>query len=349
MAEWAVIADRIALFSHPNADALLLGRVGHFQVVVAKSNDYQDGDIVVFAPERSVLPEDLRAHYVNSETGLSYLTGSDHDRVQRVRLRGEYSEGVTIDGAWVLAKLGLFSVDQIPLDTDLSAVLGITKYEPPIPMHMAGDVEPLQITQWHQHDVEQWGIYAEEFQVGEMVNVTEKLHGSQTIVYVGADGSEIITSKGLSGKGLVLKPSETNVYWQAVRNLNLFARLRDHFPGQDVQAFGEVIPVQKGFSYGQTRPVLRLFRVVVDGRELASAEIPSALWPEWVPTLYAGPFDRETITSLAKGMEQVSGRNLHIREGIVISPAIPRRASKGFPLYLKVINPKFKDSEEFVS
>ena len=31
MAEWAVVADRIQLFPHPNADTLWLGRVGHFQ------------------------------------------------------------------------------------------------------------------------------------------------------------------------------------------------------------------------------------------------------------------------------------------------------------------------------
>ena len=35
--------------------------------------------------------------------------------------------------------------------------------------------------------------------------------------------------------------------------------------------------------------------------------------------------------------------------GEIGAPAIARRSSEGFALYLKVINHKFKDSEEFVS
>jgi RNA ligase (TIGR02306 family) len=245
--------------------------------------------------------------------------------------------------------LGIASVAEIPLNTDLSEALGITKYEPPIPMHMAGEVTPVTVAQWRQHDVEPMGIYAEEFQEGEPVVVTEKIHGSQVVIYAGSDGTEIITSKGLSAKGLALKASDTNVYWRAVRNEVLFERFRHLFPGCDVQAFGEVVPVQKGFGYGAEAPTVRLFRLLVEGRELSQAEVPEGLRAVWVPTLFVGPFNRAEITRLAQGKEQVSGHEWHIREGVVVSPAIPRPASRGFALYLKVINPKFKDSEEFVS
>lgn len=349
MAKWQVVADRIVLYPHTNADALLLGRVGPFQVVVGKSNGYEEGDIVFFAPERSVLPEDLRSHYVNSETGISYLAGPEHDRVQRVRLRGEYSDGVTIDRAWALRKLGVSSIEEVPLDTDLSEALGISKYEPPIPTHMAGNVTPITVAQWHQHDVEPLGIYRDELQDGELVVITEKIHGSQIVVYAGANGTEIVTSKGLSAKGLALQPSETNVYWRAVYNEVLFERLCNIFPGRDVQAFGEVIPVQKGFNYGASVPSLRLFRLVVDGHELAHREIPDGLLDLWVPILFRGPYHPDIVATYAKGSEVVSGKSLHIREGVVVTPMEPRAASRGFALYLKAINPKFKDSEEFVS
>lgn len=349
MAQWQVVADRITLYPHPNADSLLLGRVGSFQVVVAQSNGYHDGEVVVFAPERSVLPEDLRLYYTNSETGVSYLAGPEHDRVKRVRLRGEYSEGVTIDPAWVVQRLGVSSLDEVPLDVDLSKALGIVKYEPPIPVHMAGDVEPLNERHWHQHDVELLGIYAEELRAGEEVVVTEKIHGSQTVWYGDGDGTEIVTSKGFSSKGLALKPSNTNVYWRAVRQVGLRDLVQHVYPGRTVQVFGEVIPVQKGFTYGQTAPTLRLFRLLVDGHEVPVTEVPEPLRVHWAPILFIGPYDRAMVAEFAKGMEQVSGKSLHIREGVVVSPAVPRRASRGFALYLKIINPKFKDSEEFVS
>ena len=349
MAEWAVIADRITLFPHPNADSLLLGRVGHFQVVVAQSNGYSDGNVVVFAPERAVLPEDLRGHYVNSETGVSYLAGADHDRVKRVRLRGEYSEGVTIDLDWVTQKLGV-PLAEVPLNTDLSEALGIVKYEAPIPAHMAGEVTPLTATHWHHHDVEALGIYAQEFTVGEPVNLTEKLHGSQIILYRGAAGESFVTSKGLAKKDLALKPSDANLYWQAPGTLDVLTHLHEFYPGQSVQAFGEVIPCQKGFSYGQTRPTIQFFRLVVEGQEVPVEAVPEWFQQHWVPILAQDiPFDPEVVRSYAKGREQVSGKELHIREGVVVSPRVPRRAAHGFPLYLKAINPKFKDSEEFIS
>ena len=163
MATWKVIADRIAILPHPNATGLAIGKVGPFQLVVALSNGYRDGDIVVFAPERSELPDDLKGHHVNSETGISYLSGPEQNRVKRVRLRGEYSEGVTIDPAYVERRMGL-PLSQLPLDEDLSEALGIAKYEPPIPASMAGEIVQVDaMAPWHEHDVEQFRLYNAEF------------------------------------------------------------------------------------------------------------------------------------------------------------------------------------------
>ena len=60
MANWKVIADRIEILAHPNADGLHLAKVGPFQLVVGKASGYKTGDTVVFAPERSVLPDAIK-------------------------------------------------------------------------------------------------------------------------------------------------------------------------------------------------------------------------------------------------------------------------------------------------
>lgn len=354
MAEWAVIADRIALYTHNNADSLLLGRVGSFQVVVAKSNGYREGDIVVFAPERSILPEEIRDHYTNSETGISYLKGTNHDRVQRVRLRGEYSDGVTIDPEWVCKKIGVDSTEDIPRERDLSELLGIEKYEAPIPAHMSGEVArldtvALNVRHWYHHDVEHFGIYANEFVDGEEVMVTEKIHGSQFVGYRSSEGVCVVTSKGNSGKELVLKESEDNWYWQVAHHSNIFDILANDYPESNMQIFGEGIPIQKGFFYGQTKPTLRIFRVIENNKEVKREAWSDSLKELGVPVLFTGRLDKSSVAMYAKGMENVSGKSLHIREGIVLSPMVPRRSSKGFALYLKIINPKFKDSDEFIS
>ena len=62
MSNFKVSKERIELFVHPNAEALELGKVGSYQVVVQKGL-YVTGDEVIFAPEKSVLTGQLKAEY----------------------------------------------------------------------------------------------------------------------------------------------------------------------------------------------------------------------------------------------------------------------------------------------
>lgn len=363
MAIWRVIASPLTILTHPNADKMALGKLGQFQVVIAKSNGYEDGQIIVFAPEKSILPEDLRLHYTNSETGASYLSGKEHDRVSSIRLRGELSMGVTLPPEWVLAKGGWASLTDIPLDTDLSEILGITKYEAPIPLGMSGMLVRIEtVADFAEHDVEQFRLYEKEFTVGELVIATEKLHGSQINILRDSEGQCLVTSKGIASRHCSILENESNIYWKAVRNVGLFEAL-SLVPDVNFQIFGEVIPCQGEYTYGQEKykPTLRIFRLIVEGSEysykfiLLERTFMNKLKPVldvlvnlWVPVIYDGPFDVEKLIEASKGKETVSEKQLHIREGIVVTPIQPRLSSEGFPLIVKIINPKYKESgEEF--
>lgn len=116
-----------------------------------------------------------------------------------------------------------------------------------------------------------------------------------------------------------------------------------------VQAFAEVYPAQgAAWCYGAdgNRPWLRLFRLVVEGAERPCHQVVPALRELWTPVLFEGPFDEAALRPLARGKEQVSGRELHIREGIVVTPRQPRPSREGWNLALKIINDKFKSSDE---
>ena len=186
MAIWKVSPERISLYQHPNADKLLVARVGLFPLVVGKSNNFEDGQIVIFAPKRSLLPEWLRSHYNNEETGESYLKNGT--TVRSVTLRGQLSEGCTISPDIVNEKLieneetkefpqfiGKTLEDLI--GEDISPLLGITEYIPPIPDEFAGELEQITGINVNQHDVESFTIFKDEFSEDEEVVVTEKLHG----------------------------------------------------------------------------------------------------------------------------------------------------------------------------
>lgn len=331
-----VIKERAQLFPHPNAERLELCKVGTFQLVVRKG-EYQDGDPIVIAPEKAVLPPHLAGRYTNADTGASYLHGAEKNRVGSVRLRGEVSQGVI---------LPLDGLEDAPFGEDLALLLGITFWEPPIPISMTGEVTPLpDVRHYKQHDVEQFGIYASEFVPGEEVIATEKLHGTQGIYFRNAEGQWLVTSKGMSRNRLTLKESDSNVYWQVARNSNLFTEANAAFPTGEVQVFGEVVPVQKGFGYGQKKPTMFVFKVIHEG-----VRLPRHGWPQWfrdhsAPVLYEGPFDEETLRKLRGGMETVSGKNLHIREGIVVTPKVPRFAADGSDLGVKLISDAYAKKE----
>jgi RNA ligase (TIGR02306 family) len=350
MAIWKVSAERAEIFPHPNSDRMDLCKVGMFQLVVAKSNGYQTGDVIVFAPSRAVLPPELRPHYTNSETGVSYLAGPERDRVSGIRLRGELSEGITIRLDYVLPKLGLQSAQDLQIGADIAPELGITKYEPPLPAGFGGEVRRLDLdVPFRHHDVEQFGIFGGEFVAGEAVLATEKIHGSQSNMLFRADGSVHLSSKGMASKGFEICEDQANIYWRALRNVRLPELVAQAYPGQTVQAFAEVYPAQgAAWSYGAdgNRPLLRLFRLVVEGAEVPLHQVNPELRELWAPLLFEGPFDEASLRQLARGKEQVSGRELHIREGIVVTPSQPRPSKEGWNLALKIISDKFKGSDE---
>jgi RNA ligase (TIGR02306 family) len=277
MSNFRVSKQKISLFTHPNADALQLGKVGSYQVVVQKGL-YQDGDEVIFAPEKSVLTGQLKTEYEK------YLVGPNKDRVKAVRLRGEISSGIIIPNQLVPNFSG------ISLDEDVSESLGITKYEPPIPAQLAGKVRSFDMPFVGHHDCEHVGVYVNELIDGERVIITEKVHGSQFILAHNLENGEtIVSSKGMLKNGLTLEESDENTYWISAKNDSIVEKIKSNWNGIGiVQVFGEVIPVQKGYNYGQTKSTVRIFDIRFNGDSIPYDIVPEDFKSLWVPIVFDG-------------------------------------------------------------
>ncbi|MFI9326907.1 RNA ligase (ATP) [Kitasatospora sp. NPDC052868] len=323
MSTLRVTAERLTILAHPNADALELAQVGLYRAVVAKGA-YRTGDHAVYIPEQAVLPAALI-----EELGLTgRLAGSRSDRVRAVRLRGELSQGIVCrPGA--LAGADLASAAE--RGEDFAELLGVTKWQPPIPTSMSGDVERApDLLPWV--DIENLKRYPDVFEPGEPVVLTEKLHGSCCLVtYHAATGGVQVSSKGIGAQGLALVEDARNLYWRAVRAHGVpevAARLAQRLGAERVGIFGEVFGTGvQDLTYGEAGrgelPGYAVFDVsaVVDGqlRWLPAAELLDGELP-LVPELWRGPFDTDTVLALAQGRETVSGRELHVREGVVVRP-----------------------------
>jgi RNA ligase (TIGR02306 family) len=57
-----------------------------------------------------------------------------------------------------------------------------------------------------------------------------------------------------------------------------------------------------------------------------------------VPLLYKGPYSKDIVLSLTNGKETISGKSLHIREGVVIKPEVDRIHPNAGRLALKSVS-----------
>jgi RNA ligase (TIGR02306 family) len=352
MSNWKVSKQKIALFPHPNADKLELARIGTYQCVVQKGL-YQDGDEVVFAPEKSILSGKLQ------EEWSQWLVGPQNNRVKSVVMRGEYSCGIIIPQE-LLTELDLATVS---LGEDISEKLGITRYVPQIPQDLEGMVIPINETRYGIHDCEQFSVYAAELIEGERIVVTEKVHGSQAVFFLNlTTGEKFVTSKNQLNKGLKIVENDSNSYWRAAKNVDLWNIIEKQFgapfdnptnekDGSDVtiQVFAEIIPVQKGYHYGEITFTIKVFDVRVNGESVPYDKTGDDFRNIWAPVIYDGPLDKSTVRKFSEGMECVSGKSMHIKEGVVVQPYIDRKAADGIRLRLKILNPKYKETGEEIN
>lgn len=351
---------------HPNADRLSLVRLEGlgYLCVSGKLEDgsprYQPGDFVVYIPSASVLPEWLLKYmgFWNDETGRGTLAGSAGDRVKPLKLRGIFSEGVIFptlpmsipDACMLEVTISHNGNDGMPMlrvGEDASEVLGITKWSPPIPVAMAGEVASVAEAAL-TYDFQRWESSPDIFELGEVVVATEKLHGTCCIIQYfpdmdhpemfsdhGGYRSITVSSKGLGGQGLVFKNNPANANNLYVRALGTL--LADHDlaallhsmskvdgGAHPVAILGEVFG--KGvqdLDYGTTAPTFRVFDMRI-GREWLGPDAVS-YWAKdlpCVPTLYTGPFDRTAIEAVRDGVTTVGGTN--VREGVVVRSMVPR-------------------------
>ena len=360
---------------HPNADRLNLVRLEGlgYVCISGKLEDgtprYKVGDWVVYIPSAAILPEWLlkRMDFWNDETGKGTLAGSMGNRVKPLKLRGIFSEGVLFPVEWddELAMEGGGSVVaapsnddsnvedllQVELGQDVSGFLGITKWEPPIPAHMAGQVANV-FGHTVKYDFERLESVPDLFDADDTVTATEKLHGTMIQIRLvpglnhaemfGDSGDILVCSKSRAAAGLAFKNNHENnstIYVQVLRELlsngfeekirsvvnsvcGSLMQLNMTTP-VPVTVVGEVYGrgVQD-LHYGTSKPTLAVFDIQVGElwlpRELMT-QFCTYLGLMPVPLLYSGPFDIQQLEQVRDGVSTLGGN--HIREGIVIRHA----------------------------
>jgi len=187
-----------------------------------------------------------------------------------------------------------------------------------------------------EFDVESLRRYAAVFEPGELVYVTEKIHGANGR-YV-FDGENFHAGSRTEWK----RYNEGNLWWKALVTTAGGAEVKrfliDH---PEIAVYCEVYGQVQDLKYG-SKPGEACIAVfdLLSGSEWINAQEARDLAPAlpWVPTIASGaPFDLEAILALAEGPSKVPGAN-HLREGIVVKPMTERAAPEVGRVCLKVVS-----------
>ncbi len=347
MRKLASIETVNAIEAIPNADAIEKIRVLGWWIV-AKKGEHKPGDKIVYCEIDSLLPERAEFEFLRASSfkpaqtdATGAVTLPAGFRIKTIKLRGQVSQGIC------------FPLSILPPEapheegSDVSDLLGVVKWEPPVPVGMGGKVKggfPGFLPKTDETRVQVLEAALRRHQ-GKTFYVTEKLDGTSFTAFI-RQGEFGICSRNL----WMDETDESNVLARVAKATKLEEKLRFACEklGHDVAIQAEVIGpgIQKN-KYALKEITLRVFNLLnVDTYRLVDHPTKLATLAEMglepVPQLGTLVL-HHTVDELVAFSEGVSVLNPQVqREGVVLRPLIEEYDDDiGCRLSFKAINPKF--------
>jgi RNA ligase (TIGR02306 family) len=202
--------------THPNADALDIATVLGYQCIVGRGS-LEPGQAVVLIQPDTVLPDEPWAELFRKRS----------NRVKAIKLRGAWSFGIAMS-VWDIPSLrdhlkGLLIPNRI--GNDISDLIGVTKYEPPVPQDLSAvGYLPRSMP---KTDEERFQNLERELPYGKHVHVTLKIDGqSATYFCIRDDNGGWRT--GICSRSLEIKPDSNNNYTAIERKYNILQKLKNY-------------------------------------------------------------------------------------------------------------------------
>jgi RNA ligase (TIGR02306 family) len=308
------------------ADAIELALVDGWQVVVAKNVGHKVGDKVVYCEIDSFLPIKEEFEFLRKS---SYKKMGDQEgfRLKTIKLKNTLSQGLILPYS-VIPIAQFASAHDLPEGMDVSEMLGIVKYDPPVPAQLAGKVkgnfpsflrktDELRL-QNLEKEYQEW-VFSSKHQF----YATEKIDGSSFTCYV-KDGVF-----GVCSRNLELEETEDNTFWKVARNLDLENKLKSlgrnvcfqgEMTGQSVQGNHYKMNEQTVFFYNiyfideMEYASFNEFKGILDALDLESVPVISSLFE--FPTDENNQFTTASLLKYAEGKSVLNDKVE--REGLVI-------------------------------
>lgn len=317
MRKLASLQRIVEIKSIPEADRICAYRVQGWWVVDLVGR-YSIGDLVVYFEIDSFLPHSLAPFLTKPEKQPAEYLNVQGQRLRTIKLKKQISQGLIMSLDAALPATNSFNEGD-----DVSELLGIVKWEPPVNAQLAGMARgnfPSRVPKTDadrcqnlQSEIAQWVASDEIWEV------TLKLDGSS--MTVANDNGEIhVCSRNLSLK----LDQEGNSFVDMAKRLDLIEKMQA-YPNIAVQGelIGEGIQGNNEKIVGQDFYVFEVYNIVT-GEYLSAAErykICSELGLKHVPVLFESTTLRNvgvlTVDDALKFAEGPSMNPKSQREGVV--------------------------------
>lgn len=243
MRKLATIQKILDIQPIPDADSIEVATIKGWKVVVRKG-EYQIGESVVYFEIDSLIPK---------TTVTEFLMKKETDteaRLKTVKLRGQLSQGLVISlgNAYTMNK-ELNGDDATPFGetegTDLSDILHIEKYEPPVKYGNEGEsiYWPFSLSKTDEERIQNCPEVIQQIIDNKVhVCISVKLDGTSMTVIHQPDGVQVA-----GRNNMFLKTDEVaynNKYWSTAKKYNLveiFEKYHNEHPDEYLAIQGELV------------------------------------------------------------------------------------------------------------
>jgi RNA ligase (TIGR02306 family) len=295
----------------PDADAIEVAKVLNWNVVV-KKDEFKVGDLIIYVEPDAWLPHELAPFLSKGQEPKEYesIVGN---RLRTTKLRGQLSQGLILP-------MFDYSIDLFEGD-DVSSLLDIIKWEPPVLAQLSGMVKGAWPSAVPKTDEDRIQTFTDD-QWAELsqfkYEMTEKLEGASATFGL-IDGEFFVGSRNLN-----LKETEDNTFWKIAHRFEIEKKMRAENMFNVViqgEIIGEGIQGNHYEVKGQHFYVFSMFNI--ETGEYLSPELRTTLTESMqlnhVPYLGNMVFNASTkvddVLALANGKSAVNVNKM--REGVV--------------------------------
>jgi RNA ligase (TIGR02306 family) len=207
---------------HSNADTLDVCTVDGWKVIT-KLGEFRAGDFAVYITVDAFVPNNIAPFLTKNKEPREYL-GIKGEVLKTTKLRGLVSQGLLLSIDYIIENC--IDCKQFPfvLGSDVSEVLGIVKYDPPLPAQLSGIARgnfPVFIPKTDLHRCQSLVTEINDWN-GVIGTLQEKLDGSSCTIYINGDDF------GVCSRNLNLQETEDNSFWNTANKKDIINKLKSY-------------------------------------------------------------------------------------------------------------------------